>query len=159
MPRLTPLLRRPLTYLLLGECLAVFALGVAVWHLVLPAHRAVAGAPSEAGPDPGLTPEPLPSLPSLPFGGPRARPSPSPSAAGGATAPGLPGRPPSAAEPAFWSAQLTRLNRDQSDLQRSQWRLIDEALAAARGYLDTVVVPAVEAAAQSHKPRTRVEPG
>ena len=146
------LLSRPLTYLVLGECCVLIALGVAVWHLIphpAPQSRA-ALTPAPPGAAPAPAPEARPAQP--PPAAPHPPPSSRPPSMGSATA--AAGR-----DPAFWAERLKTLNRDQSELQQSQWRLLDAALGAARGYLDEVVVPAVERAQREHQPRAQSRAG
>ena len=140
------LLRRPLTYLVLGEGLVLLALGVAIWNLIPHSPPRSQAVLTPAQPEPAAAPT-AEAVPGLPTAAP-AHPSASPRAPGTGTGPGTASR-----DPRFWSDRLATLNRDQAALQKNQWRLIDAALGAARRYLDTVVVPAVEQAQRGHHPQ------
>ena len=47
---------------------------------------------------------------------------------------------------AFWRDRLQQLNRDQVIFERLEWRIVHNAMDAARRYLETVVLPAIEEA-------------
>ena len=44
---------------------------------------------------------------------------------------------------AFWRDRLQQLNRDQVIFERLEWRIIHNAMDAARSYIETVVLPAI----------------
>ena len=121
-------LRHPLALLVAAECCAVLAFGAAAWHL-LQAHGMPIGGLQipriGAAADP---PAPVPSL------------QPTPPAVAAASRPGL------SLDPAFLSSHLRSIDADQAALQAAEWRLMRSITAAARGYLERVVLPAVERA-------------
>ena len=47
---------------------------------------------------------------------------------------------------AFWRDRLEQLNRDQVIFERLEWRIIHNAMDAARSYIETVVLPAIKEA-------------
>ena len=107
--------------------LALFALA---WHVFQSAPEAppqVAAAP----------PRPLPRSPVAPSPPP---PKPTPSKASPTPKPAL------ATDAAFWSGQLSRINRDDSALQKAEWGLVQALTRAARDYLEKVVLPAIKRA-------------
>lgn len=43
----------------------------------------------------------------------------------------------------FWRSRLNQLNRDQVFFEQLEWRLTRNAMDAAQGYLETVVLPSI----------------
>jgi hypothetical protein len=121
------LLGRPLTWLVICECIVVAALVLVAWNVVAAATQ---GGPAAAVARPPLTTagalaSPSPVLPAV------ARPS----------APlQLPGLNVSSA---FWRARLGQLNRDQAFFEQLEWRIIHSAMDAMNRYLETVVLPSI----------------
>jgi hypothetical protein len=114
-------------WIVLCEVLVMFALFVVSWR-VYQAHRPVASAgaaiPTALAPAAGSpAPSPLPSPP-----------------------PPRPTATPAAHPPASFPIDLGQLNRDQAELERSEDALLTSIIHAARGYLETVVLPAVRRA-------------
>ena len=122
------LLGRPLTWMVIGECLVVAALILVAWNVVAAATQGsapVAGA--------RLSPTTAGAL---------ATPSPVLPAVGARTAAPLqlPGLNVSSA---FWRARLGQLNRDQAFFEQLEWRMIHSAMDAMNRYLETVVLPSI----------------
>jgi hypothetical protein len=46
----------------------------------------------------------------------------------------------------FWGFRLSDLNKDEASLEAIEWQLTHVALDAARGYLESVVLPAISQA-------------
>jgi hypothetical protein len=46
----------------------------------------------------------------------------------------------------FWRQRLAQLNREQATLAQLEWRIVHSAMDAARHYVQTVVLPAVQRA-------------
>jgi len=120
------LLRKPLTWIVLAECIVITLLIVVVWNMVATAagqHPAVA-ATQEVDPPAGQTVSPLPDL----------------TEAKKAVAGPLPGLN---LDSAFWRLRLDRLNQDQVIFERLEWRIVHNAMDAARHYLELVVLPSI----------------
>ena len=118
-------LRQPLFWIVLAEVVLMFVLFAVAWR-VYEAHRPAASA--------GF---PLPpSSASPPAAAPTQRPSPPPSRP--SPTPGVAGR-----KPALFPVDLAALNRDQASLERAEDAVLVELIRSARGYLETVVLPAV----------------
>ena len=114
-------------WIVLCEILVMFALFVVSWR-VYQAHGPVASAgaaiptalaPAADAPTPSPLPSPLASRPAA---------------------------TPAAHTPAAFPIDLDQLNRDQAELERSEDALLTSIIHAARGYLETVVLPAVRRA-------------
>ena len=121
------LLRQPLTWMVIAECVVVALLIVVVWHIVAAAsvqHAAV--APVQAG-DGSASPSTSP-LPDPIVGAGPARP---------VLLPGL------NLDARFWRVRLNQLNGDQVFFEQLEWRLVRSAMDAAQGYLETVVLPSI----------------
>jgi len=120
------LVRAPLTWMIVAECLVVGTLLMVAWHVI-----AGVATPSAAAP---LTLPPVEASPAdtaLPAAGVPA----------GANAHGaLPGLNVGIA---FWRLRLVSLNRDQAEFEAMEWRITHAVMEAARDYLETVVLPAV----------------
>jgi hypothetical protein len=121
------LLRRPLTWMVIAECVVVAFLLVLVWNLVASAvAQHAAAAPIEtAGPPAPESTSAQPESPEPPR--PAAR----------VQLPGL------NLDPGFWRARLAQLNREQMSLEQLEWRIVHGAMDAAQRYLETVVLPAI----------------
>ena len=126
------LIRTPLTWLVLAEFLVVGALIAVAWNVAGGAARAAQGAPSLSVPlssDDGASP-----LPDIPQTG----------------TPGLRGPLPGLnLDTVFWRLRLQQLNRDQVILEELEWRIVHGAMEALHRYLETVVMPSIQAAERS----------
>jgi hypothetical protein len=121
------LLRKPLPWMVLAECAIVAALLLVAWHLiasppVISNVPAEVPAPAESG-DAGQ-----PVVPEL-----EVQPKPQ-------AVPLLPGLN---LEASFWRTRLAELNRGQAAFEALEWKLVHSAMAAARRYVESVVLPAV----------------
>jgi hypothetical protein len=121
------LLRQPLTWLVIAECVVVTLLLVLAWNFVASAAAQHAGAApvQAAGPPAQDSTSPQPELPVQPR--PESR----------VQLPGL------NFDRAFWRLRLGQLNREQVGLEQIEWRIVHGAMDAAQHYLETVVLPAV----------------
>jgi hypothetical protein len=121
------LLRQPLTWMVIAECVVVALLIVVVWNVVATAavqHGTV--APAQAI-DSQATPADS-SLPEVTVGtGPSRQ----------VQLPGL------NIDSGFWRSRLNQLNRDQVFFEQLEWRITRNAMDAAQGYLETVVLPSI----------------
>ena len=121
------LLRQPLTWMVIAECVVVALLIVVVWNVVAAAavqHAGAAAVQTIVAPSPPSTP-PLPDLTV---------------AAGPARQVQLPGLN---VDARFWRLRLNQLNRDQVFFEQLEWRIVRTAMDAAQGYLETVVLPSI----------------
>jgi hypothetical protein len=120
------LLRQPLTWMVIAECIVVALLIVVVWNVVASAATQHAAAPAQAIDAPAIaSPSPLPDL----------------AAAEGQAKPAqLPGL---SLDARFWQLRLGQLNRDQVFFEQLEWRVVKSAMDAAQGYLETVVLPSI----------------
>jgi hypothetical protein len=109
------------------EVLVMFVLFVVSWR-VYQAHRPLASAGAA-----------IPTAPAPAAGSPQPSLSP-PSLVPRATA------TPRAGQPGSFPIDVGQLNRDQADLERSEDALLTRVIHAARGYIETVVLPAVRRA-------------
>src|SRR5712691_9408304 len=120
------LLRQPLAWMVIAECVVVAFLLVLVWNLVASAAQHAGAVPIQAAGPPAQGSASLhPELPEP------ARP------AGRVQLPGL------TLDPGFWRVRLAQLNREQVGLEQLEWRLVHGAMDAAQRYLETVVLPAI----------------
>ncbi len=120
------LIRQPLTWMVIAECVVVALMVVLVWNLVASAAAHAGASPIEAAGPPAQTSiSPQPELREP------ARP------AGRVQLPGL------NFDPGFWRVRLAQLNREQVSLEQLEWRLVHGAMEAAQRYLETVVLPAI----------------
>jgi hypothetical protein len=120
------LIRQPLTWMVIAECVVVAVLLVLVWNLVGSAASRVGAAAIQAAVPPAQDSiSPLPDLPEPPLPASRAQ---------------LPGLN---LDPSFWRQRLGQLNREQVGLEQIEWRIVHGAMDAAQHYLETVVLPAV----------------
>lgn len=124
------LLRKPLTWIVIGECLVVAVLLVVVWNAVAASvTRHAAGTQIQALEAPTKTfSSPLPEL------GRVTKPAPKPQ---------LPGLN---LDSSFWRNQLSQLNREQAILEQIEWRIVHNAMNVIHRYLESVVLPSVSKA-------------
>lgn len=121
------LLRQPLTWMVIAECVVVALLIVVVWNVVAAAAvQHPVAAPSQAI-DSAAAPSDSP-LPDVTLG------------PGQATQIQLPGLN---VDAGFWRSRLDQLNRDQVFFEQLEWRITRNAMDAAQGYLETVVLPSI----------------
>jgi len=121
------LLRQPLTWMVIAECIVVALLIVAAWNVVASAAIQHSGViPVQSGDASSIaSPSPLPDLAS---------------AEGRASPVQLPGLN---LDARFWQVRLNQLNRDQVYFEQLEWRVVRSAMDAAQGYLETVVLPSI----------------
>jgi len=121
------LLRQPLTWMVIAECIVVALLIVVVWNVVASAAIQHSGVgPVQSGDASSIaSPSPLPDLTS---------------AEGHASPVQLPGLN---LDARFWQVRLNQLNRDQVFFEQLEWRVVRSAMDAAQGYLETVVLPSI----------------
>jgi hypothetical protein len=124
------LLRKPLTWIVIGECLVVGVLLVVVWNAVAASvTRHAIGTPFQIAEAPANTSSsPLPDV--VPVTKPISR----------RQLPGL------NLDSAFWRSHLSLLNREQVVLEQIEWRVVHNAMNVIRRYLETVVVPSINRA-------------
>lgn len=125
------LIRSPLTWMVAAELVVVCGLVAVAWNVVASAARQpgpAASALSQAPDAASDSPSPLPELPHLDGSPPRG------------PLPGL------NLDPSFWHDRLQRLNADQDYLERLEWAIVHSAEQAVQGYLETVVLPAIQRA-------------
>lgn len=123
------LIRSPLTWMVLAEMVVVGSLIAVAWNVVGSMAHPAAAAPAASVPDTAPQGDtPLPDIPTL-TGDPARGP--------------LPGLN---VNPAFWRSRLADLNRDQVVLAGLEWNLVHAGMAAARDYVETVVLPAIRRA-------------
>jgi hypothetical protein len=121
------LLRQPLTWMVIAECVVVALLIVVVWNVVAAAAvQHAAAAPAQAVDSPAA-PADSP-LPDVTVGSGPARE---------VQLPGL------NMDAQFWRVRLGQLNRDQVFFEQLEWRIVRNAMDAAQGYLETVVLPSI----------------
>jgi len=121
------LLRQPLTWMVIAECVVVALLIVVIWNVV----AAAAVQHAVAAPAPALIPAPAPSDSPLPVVPAVAQP------ARQVQLPGL------NLDARFWRVRLSQLNRDQVFFEQLEWRIVRNAMDTAQGYLETVVLPSI----------------
>src|SRR6266853_2403634 len=121
------LLRQPLTWMVIAECVVVALLIVVIWNVV----AAAAVQHAVAAPAPALIPAPAPSDSPLPVVPVVAQP------ARQVQLPGL------NLDARFWRVRLSQLNRDQVFFEQLEWRIVRNAMDTAQGYLETVVLPSI----------------
>jgi hypothetical protein len=122
--------RAPLTWMVVAECVVVGALILVAWHALAGAAGSISG-------------------PAIGF--PAAEASPADTALPAA---GVPAGHPNFRGPfpglnlgiGFWRGRLGSLNRDEAAFEALEWRVTHAVMAAAREYLETVVLPAVRRA-------------
>ena len=120
------LIRQPLTWMVVAECVVVALLFIVVWNVVASAaSQRQAGTPVQSADAPASVD--TPSLPDL-------------TAAGPPTPVQLPGLN---LDTGFWRLRLNQLNRDQVFFEQLEWRILHNAIDAAQAYLETVVLPSI----------------
>jgi hypothetical protein len=126
------LLRQPLTWMVIAECVVVALLIVVVWNVVAAAavQHAMA-APAQAIDSPAAASDS--PLPEVSVGAGQARQ---------VQLPGL------NMDAGFWRLRLNQLNRDQVFFEQLEWRIVRNAMDVAQGYLETVVLPSITKAEQ-----------
>jgi hypothetical protein len=120
------LLRKPLTWMVIIECLVITVLMVVIWNVVVAAAAQHAGAaPVQAvGAPKDATATPLPDM----------------AEATKASAPHLPGLN---LDARFWRFRLGQLNREQVIFEQLEWNIVHNAMDAVQRYLETVVLPSI----------------
>ena len=120
--------RKPLTWMVIAECVVVAALILVAWTVIGSAVQQAAAAPgaqpSSSAPA-GSAETPSPDGP--PTAGPTAH----------APLPGL------NLDTAFWRVRLVELNRDQVFFEQLEWRIVHSGMDVAKRYLETVVLPSL----------------
>jgi hypothetical protein len=120
------LIRQPLTWMVIAECVVVALLIVVVWNVMASAATQHVGAPVQAVDAPAVaSPSALPDLTA-----PEGHASP-------VQLPVL------NLDARFWQVRLNQLNRDQVFFEQLEWRVVRSAMDAAQGYLETVVLPSI----------------
>lgn len=124
------LLRKPLTWIVIGECVVVGVLLVVVWNAVAASvTRHAVGAQVQIAEAPTKTSSsPLPDV--VPVTKPAAQP----------LLPGL------NLDAGFWRNRLSQLNREQVILEQIEWRIVHNSMNVVRRYLETVVLPSINRA-------------
>jgi hypothetical protein len=120
------LLRKPLTWMVIAECVVITLLIAVVWNMVAAAatqHAGVVAAQAIDTPT-DQTASPLPDL----TGAKTAAPGP------------LPGLN---LDAGFWRLRLGRLNEEQVFFEQLEWHIVHDAMDAAQHYIQTVVLPAI----------------
>ncbi|HEY8862704.1 MAG TPA: hypothetical protein VIO37_00845 [Candidatus Dormibacteraeota bacterium] len=130
------LLRKPLTWIVIGECVVVAVLLVVVWNVVAASvMRHAVGAQVQAVEAPAKTfSSPLPDLGRVTKPAPRLQ---------------LPGLN---LDAGFWRNHLTQLNREQVILEQIEWRIVHNAMDVIHRYLETVVLPSISRAERRSQP-------
>ncbi|HEY2599433.1 MAG TPA: hypothetical protein VGJ79_13245 [Candidatus Dormibacteraeota bacterium] len=120
------LLRKPLPWIVICECVIVAALAIVAWHMVAGAPAApVAVAPAAAPSTPASAPAsaspkaPVPQLSVHPL---------------------LPGLN---VDSRFWRVRLAGLNQGESSFEQLEWKIVHAAMDAAGRYVKSVVMPAL----------------
>ena len=134
----TRVLNKPLLIMFVLETLLVAGFGVAAWAFWQSrqeAPRSASASPAPAPREAGLRPPKL-----GPGQSPPASAPPSPKNAAPGPTPGY------RTDADFLTRQLRDVNRDQAALEDGEWRLVRAAMQGIRGYVERVVVPAVERA-------------
>ena len=127
------LLRQPLTWMVIAECVVVALLIVVIWNVVASAAAQHPTAPPAQAIDSPAAASDSP-LPEVTLG------------AGPTRQVQLPGLNMDAG---FWRIRLSQLNRDQVFFEQLEWRIVRNAMDAAQGYLETVVLPSITRAEQA----------
>jgi hypothetical protein len=120
------LLRKPLTWMVIAECVVITLLIAVVWNMVAAAATQHAGAAPIQAIDtpPDQTASPLPQLTEA-------------KTAAQGPLPGL------NLDAGFWRLRLGRLNEDQVFFEQLEWHIVHDAMDAAQHYIETVVLPAI----------------
>jgi len=120
------LLRKPLPWIVVFECVIVAVLAMVAWHMV--ANPPVSQVPNVVSPT-AQAREPVVAAPE-PF-------------AGKAKAPAKPLWPGLNIDANFWKQRLAELNGGENSFVRLEWRIVHSAMEAARRYVKSVVLPAI----------------
>jgi hypothetical protein len=121
------LIRQPLTWMVIAECVVVAMLVVVIWNVVAAAAaQRAAVAPVQVIDSPAAASDS--PLPDVTVGSGPARQL---------QLPGL------NVDAQFWRVRLSQLNRDQVFFEQLEWRIVHNAMDAAQGYLETVVLPSI----------------
>ena len=121
------LLRQPLSWMVIAECIVITVFLVIVWSVMTASATQQAGsAPIQALEAPTkASAVPLLDLTKVARVGPRA------------LLPGL------NLDSSFWRVRLGQLNQEQVLFEQLEWRIVHSATDAMQRYLETVVVPSV----------------
>ena len=119
-------LRRPLTWMVVAECMVVGALILVAWHIIAGSGVSPA-SPIDVPETVASAPSAVPEVPGLATAPPTAR----------GPLPGL------NLEIGFWRLRLGALNNDTAAIEALEWKLVHAVMTAVRGYMDTVVLPAI----------------
>jgi hypothetical protein len=121
------LLRKPLTWMVIAECVVVAVLLMFVWNAVASsmARHAVAAPVAAAEAPPKTSAAPIPDLAKVTKPSERS------------LLPGL------NLDAGFWRSHLNQLNREQVTLEQIEWRIVHNAMDVVRRYLETVVLPSI----------------
>jgi hypothetical protein len=121
------LIRQPLTWMVIAECVVLAMLVVVIWNVVAAAAaQRAAVAPVQVIDSPAAASDS--PLPDVTVGSGPARQL---------QLPGL------NVDAQFWRVRLSQLNRDQVFFEQLEWRIVHNAMDAAQGYLETVVLPSI----------------
>jgi hypothetical protein len=121
------LIRQPLTWMVIAECVVVAMLVVVIWNVVAAAAaQRAAAAPVQVIDSPAAASDS--PLPDVTVGSGPARQIQLPALN---------------VDAQFWRVRLSQLNRDQVFFEQLEWRIVRNAMDAAQGYLETVVLPSI----------------
>jgi len=133
----SPLIRRPLFWMIALEALLVVGVAGVAWHVWQSRQEVASASPdpftSRQPPHAGLGPARLPRPSTVPRASP-LHPSPP------APTPGF------RLDADFLSRQFGDVNRDQARLENIEWRLVKAAMQGMKSYLERFVLPRVEQA-------------
>jgi hypothetical protein len=121
------LLRKPLPWMVVFECVIVAALAMVAWHMV-------ASPPSPHAFDAQIA---------VPTAQAREPVTHGPAAVSEAPPPVLPLMPGLNIDPGFWKLRLAELNRGERSFEQLEWQIVHSAMDAARHYVKSVVLPAL----------------
>ena len=123
------LIRRPLTWMIVAECVVAAALVVVAWRM-LSEPTTTPGSPLDVFPAPLASPGALPTVPVVAGMPPTAR----------GPLPGL------NVSPEFWRTRLHILNAETAAFEALEWRVTRAVIKTVRGYVDSVILPAIRQA-------------
>lgn len=121
------LLRKPLPWMVVSECVIVGALAMVAWHMV-------ASPPSPHALDVQIAAPTSQEREPVTHGPTAIREAPPPVQS---LMPGL------NIDPGFWKLRLAELNRGERTFEQLEWRIVHVAMDAARHYVKSVVLPAL----------------
>jgi hypothetical protein len=130
------LFRKPITWMVLAECVVVAALVAVAWQMVT-SSRVSSVAVSEAFAPPTASADATTSLPEV-ADQPALELGP------------LPGLNLTIG---FWRNRLVELNREEAAFERLEWKMVHTITHTVRTYLETVVLPAISRAERGALPR------